>query len=60
MKKPELDRGTNHIAIIDDVMTTGATTQVLSRSLIKAWNGPLEIQVWCIARTQLFNTKLDW
>ena len=60
MKKLEVDRGTNHIAIIDDVMTTGATTQALSRSLIKAWNARLEIQVWCIARTQLFNAELDW
>ncbi|MDO7575055.1 MAG: hypothetical protein MUR24_10105, partial [Oceanospirillaceae bacterium] len=60
VKKSEVNRGTNHIAIIDDVMTTGATTQALSQSLVKAWNGPLEIQVWCIARTQSFNTKLDW
>ena len=30
VKKLEVDRGTNHIAIIDDVMTTGATTQALS------------------------------
>ena len=60
VKKSEVDRGTNHIAIIDDVMTTGAKTQALSRSLIKASNGPLEIQVWCIPRTQPSNTKLDW
>ena len=60
VKKSEVGRGTNHIAIIDDVMTTGASTQALSQSLIKAWNGPLEIQVCCIVRTQSFNTKLDW
>jgi ComF family protein len=60
VKKSEDNRVTNHIATIDDVMTTGATTQALSQSLIKAWNGPLEIQVWCTARTQSFNTKLNW
>ena len=60
IRKTELEQGINSIAIIDDVMTTGATVQALSRSLVNAWNGPLEIQVWCIARTQPSNTKLDW
>ena len=36
VKKSKVGRGTNNIAFIDDVMTTGATTQALSRSLIKA------------------------
>ena len=60
MKRSEVDQGTDHVAIIDDVMTSGATTLVLSLSLIKAWNGPVKIQVWCIAPTQTSNTKLDW
>ena len=59
MKKSEVDQGTNHVAIIDDVMTSGATTHAFSQGLIKAWNGPLTIQVWYIARTQTSNTKLD-
>ena len=59
MKKLKVEQGTNHVAIIDDVMTSDATTQELGRSSFTVWNGPLEIQVWCIARTQPSNTKLD-
>ena len=36
VKKSEVSRRANLIAIIDDVMTTGDTTQALSQSLIKA------------------------
>jgi len=48
------------IAIIDDVMTTGATAQALSKTLINAWDGPLDIQVWCVARAQPPNVWPEW
>ncbi len=38
-----------HIAIVDDVVTTGATVNELSKTLRKA--GSERIDVWCIART---------
>jgi ComF family protein len=38
----------NKVAIIDDVMTTGATANELSRSLLKA--GVNQVDVWCVAR----------
>jgi len=56
----DLNQRISRIAIIDDVMTTGATAQALSKSMINAWKGPLDIQVWCIARAQSQNIKLDW
>ncbi len=39
------------VAIVDDVMTTGATATALTNSLIRA--GVKEIQIWCIARTTI-------
>ena len=38
------------IAIIDDVVTTGATSVALAETLLKA--GAKEVSVWCIARVQ--------
>lgn len=38
-----------HVAIVDDVMTTGATTHTLAR-LLKA-SGASRVSVWAIART---------
>ena len=38
-----------HVAVVDDVMTTGATVEELCRLLIK--NGVQTIDIWCIART---------
>lgn len=38
-----------HVAIIDDVMTTGATANELSHTLIAA--GAVTVDVWCLART---------
>lgn len=38
-----------HLALIDDVMTTGVTLSEASRTLLKA--GAASIQVWCVART---------
>ena len=37
-----------HIAIIDDVYTTGSTTQALAQCLLKA--GAQQVDIWCIAR----------
>ena len=56
----EVDQRINSIAIIDDVMTTGATVQALSKKLITAWGGTLDIQIWCVARAQPPNVLLDW
>ena len=38
----------NRVAIVDDVMTTGATANELSVSLLKA--GVSHVDIWCIAR----------
>lgn len=38
-----------HIAIVDDVMTTGSTADAVARSIIRA--GANSCEVWCIART---------
>ena len=37
------------IAVVDDVVTTGATANELSRTLLKA--GAAEVHIWCLART---------
>ena len=37
------------IAIIDDVMTTGATGEAIARALKAA--GAEDVQLWCLART---------
>ena len=37
------------IALVDDVVTTGATTSEISRVLLAA--GAVSVQVWCLART---------
>lgn len=42
--------GCTHIAIVDDVMTSGATAEELARLLRK--NGVERIDVWVLARTQ--------
>lgn len=38
-----------HIALTDDVITTGATMTALSELLIRA--GAAAVQVWCLCRT---------
>ncbi|MXG36418.1 DNA utilization protein GntX, partial [Escherichia coli] len=38
-----------HIAIVDDVVTTGSTVAEISRLLLQ--NGAATVQVWCICRT---------
>lgn len=40
-----------HIALLDDVMTTGATLQEMARMLKKA--GAAQVQVWVLARTPI-------
>ncbi len=37
------------LIVVDDVLTTGATTEALARCLLDA--GAAEIRVWCLART---------
>ena len=38
-----------HIALVDDVVTTGATANLLSRLLLE--HGAERVDVWCLART---------
>ncbi|SDS86904.1 comF family protein [Halopseudomonas xinjiangensis] len=38
-----------HVALLDDVVTTGATVRAASRTLLEA--GAREVSVWCVART---------
>lgn len=38
-----------HLAIVDDVVTTGATTEELARTLLRS--GAARVQVWSVART---------
>jgi ComF family protein len=47
--RTELRLSGEHVAIVDDVMTTGATAHALSK-LLKA-NGASRVSVWAIART---------
>jgi len=45
----ENDLSALHVAIVDDVVTTGATTEALTRALLKA--GCQTVSVWAFART---------
>lgn len=45
-----------HLALIDDVLTTGATANSLARLLIKA--GARQVDVYCLARTPKPDTPL--
>ncbi len=38
-----------HIALVDDVVTTGSTVAEISRLLLR--NGAATVQVWCLCRT---------
>jgi ComF family protein len=44
-----------HVAIVDDIVTTGATVNELARLLKR--NGAETVQVWAVARTPVENTK---
>jgi ComF family protein len=43
------DIGGRHVALVDDVMTTGATVREAARTLVRA--GAASVTVWVIART---------
>lgn len=43
------DLADRHIALVDDVVTTGATAAEITRTLLDA--GAASVQVWCLART---------
>jgi ComF family protein len=45
----ELPVAGRHIAVVDDVVTTGATVAELSRLLLRS--GAASVQVWCLCRT---------
>lgn len=47
--KPGADVGGKHVAIVDDVMTTGASVGELARALKQA--GASEVSAWVVART---------
>jgi ComF family protein len=46
---PGADVKGQHLALVDDVLTTGATTQALARLLMDA--GAARVDVYCLART---------
>ncbi len=48
LRQPQAVRG-RHIALVDDVVTTGATAQALADILGRA--GARRVEVWCLART---------
>ena len=47
-RAPEQLQG-KHIALVDDVVTTGATVNEASRTLLQA--GAASVSIWCVART---------
>lgn len=49
LSRPSKVPGYQHVAIFDDVLTTGATTQSMARVLLKA--GCQRVDIWSIART---------
>ena len=50
VSRPDSLTGITHIALIDDVVTTMATTQAISRMLREQQD--CRIDVWCLARTR--------
>ncbi|KAF1068439.1 MAG: Amidophosphoribosyltransferase [Pseudomonas citronellolis] len=46
---PECDVDDRHVALVDDVLTTGATAEALARLLRRA--GARRVDVYCLART---------
>ncbi|MFT6916707.1 MAG: ComF family protein [Motiliproteus sp.] len=49
--------GYRHVALIDDVMTTGSTAQVLAKALRRA--GIEQVDIWCLARTAADRHRSD-
>lgn len=41
--------GVKHLALVDDVVTTGTTAQLLARELVNT--GVERVDIWCLART---------
>jgi predicted amidophosphoribosyltransferase len=46
---PDAELSGRHFALVDDVLTTGATAQALARLLMNA--GAARVDVYCLART---------
>ena len=46
---PDATINGRHLALVDDVLTTGATAQALARLLMEA--GAARVDVYCLART---------
>jgi ComF family protein len=55
--KAEL-KGIKHVAIVDDVFTTGASANALAKCLRQASEDELFIEIWCVARTLPPHSKL--
>lgn len=55
--KPGMKKVVNnkHIALVDDVVTTGATARTLGRLLIRA--GARRVDIWALARTPAASTR---
>jgi predicted amidophosphoribosyltransferase len=51
---PKIDESINTIAILDDIMTTGATVNALCDA-IKHHRPEIQIHIWCLARAHLTN-----
>ncbi|HET8700060.1 MAG TPA: hypothetical protein VFL97_00110 [Nitrococcus sp.] len=49
-----ISRLPRHIAVLDDVLTTGATAMELSRVLCRA--GAEQVEIWVVARTHQLDT----
>lgn len=41
----------NHVAIVDDVVTTGSTVNALAEAIRRVAGADMQISVWCLART---------
>ncbi|WP_339489522.1 ComF family protein [Pseudomonas sp. EL_65y_Pfl2_R95] len=55
--KPDAGLHGLHIALVDDVLTTGATAQSISRLLLQA--GAARVDIYCLARTPKPGSLLD-
>jgi ComF family protein len=52
--RPSVDLVGARVALVDDVVTTGATATAATRSLLEA--GVKSVDLWCIARTGWHNS----
>lgn len=51
IRRPEAFNGITSLAMVDDVMTTGATMQALA-SQIKGHTAVQDVQAWCVAKVE--------